>query len=483
MTEANVFCVKCGTPVTAAGAPPPPYGYQQTPMPAGPYAGAPAVPQPVAAPALIEVRCVAGADAGKAFMAGPSETVLGRVSGIGMMDPAVAQQHLAVCVMNERLRFRCLSPGPVFVNSQPFTNGELLRGQDFMIGSCLWHIVELQQHGAGNFFESLQEGFSRFTGTEKLEGFSLKQMFSEVFKKRTSEEVESYLGVGTPLTTPSILQVQTGWPKPWLFLRVLAVVALSYIGLVIIMDNFQNPKAIPGVMFMGALSVPLAVLVLFFELNVPRNISFTKLLTLVTIAGALSILCALFGYDLPVMKELGISAAGIVEETAKIIAVVVLVRGCRYKYILNGILIGAAVGAGFGIFETAGYALDSGLQAGGVAGMKHIILLRAWLAPFMHVLWTAMAAGALWRVKADQPLKAKMFVDKRFLQGFGMAVILHTIWDASFGITSMAIVYVKCILLGLIGWYLIFAMVQQGLRQVKQEQKQASQYGVRVAAA
>src|SRR5258708_6303205 len=125
-------------------------------------------PQRVAAPALIEVRCVAGVDAGKAFMVGPSETVLGRVSGIGMMDPAVAQQHLAVCVMNERLRFRCLSPGPVFVNSQPFTNGELLRGQDFMIGSCLWHIVELQQHGAGNFFESLQEGFSRFTGTGKL---------------------------------------------------------------------------------------------------------------------------------------------------------------------------------------------------------------------------------------------------------------------------------------------------------------------------
>src|SRR5260370_17731717 len=196
-----------------------------------------------------------------------------------------------------------------------------------MIGCMRWNIDEPQQHGAGNFFEALQEGFSRFTGTEKLEGFSLKQMFSEVFKKRTSEEVESYLGVGTPLTTPSILQVQTGWPKPWLFLRVLAVVALSYIALLIIMDNFQNPKPIPGVLSMGALSVPLAVLVLFFELNVPRNISFTKLLTLVTIAGALSILCAVFGYDLPIMKEVGISAAGILEESATIIAVGILVRG------------------------------------------------------------------------------------------------------------------------------------------------------------
>jgi RsiW-degrading membrane proteinase PrsW (M82 family) len=426
---------------------------------------------------------VAGADTGRAFMIGAYETVLGRVSGIGMMDPGIGDQHVAVCIVNDRLRFRCLSTNPVFVNSQPFTSGELLRGQDFMIGSCMWHIVEAQQHGAAHFLESLQQGIGKLAGTEKLEGFSLKQMFSEVFKKRTPEEVEIYLGAGTPYTTPSILQVQTGWPKPWLFLRVLAVVALSYIALVVIMDNFQNPKAIPGVMFMGALSVPLAVLVLFFELNVPRNVSFTKLLMLVAIAGALSILCALFGYDLPVMKELGISAAGIVEETAKIIAVVILVRGTKYKYILNGILIGAAVGAGFGVFETAGYALDQGLQANGIAGMKHIILLRAWLAPFMHVLWTAMAAGALWRVKGDQPLKAKMFVDKRFLQGFGMAVILHTLWDASFGITSEAVVYLKCILLGLLGWYVIFAMVQQGLRQVKQEQAHASQHGIRVAAA
>ena len=431
---------------------------------------------------------MAGVDAGKAFIIGAAETVIGRVSGIGMMDPAVAQQHVAACVVNDRLRFRCLSPNPIFINSQPFANGELLRGQDFTIGSCLWHIVEPEHHGAGHFFESLQEGFGRFAGTEKLEGFSLKQMFSEVFKRRTQEEVESYLGVGTPLTTPSILQVPTGWPKPWLFLRVLAVVALSYVGLIIILDNFQNAKAIPGVMFMGSLSVPLAVLVLFFELNVPRNISFTRLLMLLAVAGALSILCALFGYDLPVMKELGISAAGIVEETAKIMAVVILVRGCKYKYILNGLLIGAAVGAGFGVFETAGYALEKGLLAGGaaglnVAGMKDIILLRAWLAPFMHVLWTAMAAGALWRVKADQPLRAKMFIDKRFLQGFGMAVILHTIWDASFGITSDAVVYMKCILLGLIGWYVIFAMVQQGLRQVKQEQNRASQHGIRVVAA
>src|SRR5579862_1798425 len=316
LTAANAFCARCGTPVSG---------------------GMPAPPPPPPAEG-VEIRCLAGMDTGKRFVIGPAETVLGRVSQIGMADQSVAYQHVAVFFVSDRLHFRCLSQFPVYINSQPFMYGELLRGQDFMIGGNMWHIAEPQHHGAGQFFESLQEGIIKMAGTEKLEGFSLKAMFSDVFKRRTSEEVESYLGAGTPYTTPSILQVQTGWPKPWLFLRVLGLVALVYVALVIMIDNFNNPKAIPGIMFMGALAVPLAVLVLFFELNVPRNVSFTKVLMLFVVGGALSLLCALFGYNMPVLNEMGISAAGIVEESAKLLAVIALVRGSRYKYILNGIL-------------------------------------------------------------------------------------------------------------------------------------------------
>jgi len=89
MTDANVFCAKCGTPVSA-GTPPAQYQYPQS-QPAGAVRG---VPPPAGAAAGIEIRCVAGADTGKAFMIGPSETVLGRASGIGLTDPTVAHQHL-----------------------------------------------------------------------------------------------------------------------------------------------------------------------------------------------------------------------------------------------------------------------------------------------------------------------------------------------------------------------------------------------------
>lgn len=38
-------------------------------------------------------------------------------------------------------------------------------------------------------------------GTDKLEGFSLAEMFSEGFKKRTQEETDEYFTVGTARTT------------------------------------------------------------------------------------------------------------------------------------------------------------------------------------------------------------------------------------------------------------------------------------------
>ena len=60
-----------------------------------------------------------------------------------------------------------------------------------------------------------------FAGLEKLEGFSLREMFSEVFRHRSPEETEEWFLVGTHRTTPGIEQVQSDWPKPWFFARVL----------------------------------------------------------------------------------------------------------------------------------------------------------------------------------------------------------------------------------------------------------------------
>ena len=316
-------------------------------------------------------------------------------------------------------------------------------------------------------FESLAARLRTLANTEKLEGFSLKEMFSEVFRKRSEEEIDEYFIAGTSRTTPAIDEVPTGWPKPWFFSRVLAFVAVIYFGFSYAMQQFNNSNLIPGMIMMGSLAVPLATVFLFFELNTPRNVSFHRVLMLVCFGGLVSLIISLVGFSAAQLDWLGASAAGIVEETGKLLAVVLVVRGNRYRYILNGMLFGAAVGAGFAAFESAGYALNALLDNRSLDAMTANIQLRAMLSPFGHVAWTAITAGALWRARDGQPLKAQHFFDPRFVKAFCIPMVLHMIWNAPLP----SPLYARHLALGVIGWFVVFGLVQQGLRQVRAEQR------------
>ena len=343
-----------------------------------------------------------------------------------------------------------------------------------------------------NLLHSLQGRLQSLASTESLEGFSLTEMFSEVFKRRGGEAVEEYLLVGTSKTTPPIELVETGWPKPWLFFRMLAALVIAYFALTFLFFQTGNTNFIPGMMFLGAFAVPLATLTLFFEWNTPRNVSIHTVGKLFLMGAIVSLAVALLGYSMPIF-DLSDMEAGIVEEVAKLLTVVVVMRSVRYKYILNGILFGAVVGAGFAAFETAGYALNDGFLQGllptvvkygslkeqvvalaihrGVIGMLQVLRLRGILTPLGHVAWTALAAGAFWRVKQDKKTSFTMLFDKRFLKAFLIPVVLHAIWDAPWQLPFSG----NQILTGIVAWYVVFGLVQQGLRQVKAEQKEQLQ--------
>lgn len=317
--------------------------------------------------------------------------------------------------------------------------------------------------------QSLSARLNRLAGTERLEGFSLSDMFSQVFQKRGSEEIENYLIAGTMQTTPEISEVQTGWPHPWLFARVLGLLLLAYLGLVLAWNQFQNPNLIPGLMLLGDFAVPLAMVVLFFELNTPRNVSLFRLMVLFLSGAVISMFITLIGYGAVggSLGWMGASQAGIVEELGKLVTVVLIVRGERYKYILNGLLMGATVGAGFAAFESAGYAFRIAFESHSVALMMREIQVRAFDAPFGHIAWTAIAAAALWRVKGEGPLRLGILRDRTFLKTLAIPIALHAFWDFKYAPHWLVqlIVYP-------LDYFIIFGLVQQGLRQVRDDQKQ-----------
>jgi RsiW-degrading membrane proteinase PrsW (M82 family) len=339
-----------------------------------------------------------------------------------------------------------------------------------------------------HLLSEIRERITEFTDTEPLQGFSLGQMFSEVFKSRSPQEVEDYLLVGTSRTTPPLSDVATGWPKPWFFVRVLLFVVILYVLFLVSMPYFGNPRFIPGFIFIGSLAVPFTTLVLFFELNTPRNVSFYSLLMLVSFGGILSLIATSVVGSLALpLKWMGPPSAGIIEEFAKLAAVVMVCRQRKHAYILNGMLFGAAIGTGFSIFESAGYAQDALIgvlaktgswskffAAGGAGILNAQIFGRAWLSPFGHVVWTAIAAGALWRVKKHGSFELRM-LDKTFWKTFLVPVVCHMTWDSplAMGAAEPGVLhYAVTLLLGVVAWFVTFGLVQEGLKQVRTMQTQ-----------
>ena len=150
-------------------------------------------------------------------------------------------------------------------------------------------------------------------------------------------------------------------------------------------------------MFIGPFSVSLSTLIFFLEMNAPRNISVFMVMALAFLGGVTSLFIALVLFDR--LEFLGsvlhASAAGIIEEAAKVMVVILIVgRYTRYKWILNCLLFGAAIGMGVAAFESCGYAYRSA----SFDGMVDSLVLRGLLSPLMHIVWTANASAALWLV-------------------------------------------------------------------------------------
>lgn len=116
----------------------------------------------------------------------------------------------------------------------------------------------------------LSDKFTDLIGLEELEDFRLSHIFSEVFKKHTTEEMEEQLITGTTRHTPDLSEMEVRWARPWLFARLLGASAVLAFILYAGFEMFDNLNLIPGLIFVGSFAVPLSTLIFFLEMNVPR---------------------------------------------------------------------------------------------------------------------------------------------------------------------------------------------------------------------
>lgn len=357
-------------------------------------------------------------------------------------------------------------------------------------------------------------------GTGHVE-LKFSNFFDAVPKHHTSDEAAELFACGSPSTTPRLSEVVSEWPHPWLWSRVLVVLVVAAFVLYLFSSYLSNSNGLPGFIFIASAATPLAALVFFFETNAFRDLGFGEVLKVFLIGGAASlVITQLLDEVVPSgAGDLGPSLlTGVVEECAKfLIVAIVLVRSKKKVHILSALLIGAAVGAGFAIFESAGYAfrtfLASGLETvltdpnlfasweqqasqysnvttqitllleyvykNGFPSMMNTIVLRGALGFGGHVAWAAVEGGALALVAYDRPAKWGDLASPRFLKFAVICIVLHGIWDATVPVLdSIDLGFPggpKYLILIAAVWVVIYVLLNRGLEQANELSKQAAQ--------
>ena len=202
-------------------------------------------------------------------------------------------------------------------------------------------------------------------------------LFSDSLKKHSRQDMEYAMIAGTSMDSATESNMLQKWRKPWLFRAILiGGIAISFIIFAIVYACIQlfeiSHIAALNLLFVivPPIVVPFALMVFFWELNVPRNISIYQLLGYFMVGGMLSILATLI-VDI-VAPQGAASLAPFSEEPGKLIVAALLIKlfgsnKNRKVYGITGLVIGAAVGAGFGGFESAQYAYNmvDWVQVGG----------------------------------------------------------------------------------------------------------------------
>lgn len=291
------------------------------------------------------------------------------------------------------------------------------------------------------FFKNAREG-----------NMTLGDIFSEVARRHNDQETARVLTAGTALTTPKEADMLAGWQKPFLFARFFlgfaAVLVLSYVMGSLLGHDAGYYLLLVGIPFL----VPVTLLLLVWEMNVPRNISLYEAIKIVAVGGIMSLIATIIinNYsDYPIAAW-----AGVVEEPAKLIVIYAILHKKNYKYALNGVLIGAAVGTGFAVMESLYYVFDniaagiigmlalcaedglsaieilenSGLiWANGVLNGLDVAIARAVTAISGHGIFAALYGGALVKAKGSEEISITHLFKLDFLAYFVVSILLHAL--------------------------------------------------------
>lgn len=283
-------------------------------------------------------------------------------------------------------------------------------------------------------------GNSEFFREVRKEDSSItwKDIFSDSFRKHSKADMEYAMQTGTlARQVPEGRMLQT-WNKPWLWwtaakyglglmFGLYAIYYMCAFFLGAVSNSLGNM-----VMIIPPVVIPLIIMILLWELNVPQNISLMDLLAFFLVGGiaCFAINSAMF---IPVPSGLPSYFAAVREEPSKLGASLLILfyieRVQKKKiYGLTGLVVGAAVGAAFSGIESVSYAIN---YSGSAATMIDVQLTRALLALGGHITYCVPYATAIALKAKHGKITAGSIFNPMTGGAFLFSVGLHAIWNGS----------------------------------------------------
>lgn len=308
---------------------------------------------------------------------------------------------------------------------------------------------------------------------ENAAAVTWKDIFSEFRKPHKKEDMDYLLLAGSSLITYEESTMFQRWHKPWLFWRVLlvglaAAAAVYAVELVTI--------SLYGACYYSALNLlfaiippmvtPIALMIFFWELNIPRNISIYQLAACFFGGGLLSIFfTVVFNYSL---GDIPAYLAPVTEEPAKLITAILFTNMVSKKsnikiYGVTGLCIGASVGAGFGAFESAQYAFNYLYIAsqGTLAITQSAVIDVFWNSHFLrgilavggHTLYCAPYIAAIALHCKHRRIDWEAIRNQDFYQAFLLSCGVHFLWNGGLNLLPTLAKMTHNLGLGLLGQY------------------------------
>ncbi len=288
-----------------------------------------------------------------------------------------------------------------------------------------------------------------------------KDLVSDPRMPHSSAEKERILQTGTPGHQAVSANLYSGWQRPWFFWTVLKAGALliaACFALVYGCQLFLNTTtqvSVEMLFLIPPMVVPVVLMIFFWELNAPRNLTIWELLAFFLVGTLLSL-----GGNALMFVLVGTSGgpmAALREEPAKLLAGIALLVYCskvkgKKIYGLTGLVIGAAVGSGFSAFETISYGLHYDLET---------VMIRVFFAVVGHTLYSCSYMAAVALHSPNGRITTNSIFNQDFLLTFGCSFFCHGLWN-----TAEVPLGIRFVVTLVLLWYSALWITRKALREI-----------------